>query len=193
MVILRKQVAGLTDTGLAKFVSRASRAVGLRGVVNVLVTGNRELRALNRRFRGKDKPTDVLSFAPEPFISESALINRLAGDIAISAEIAKQNARRLDHSAAQEIKVLTLHGVLHLAGYDHDRDEGAMARKETALRQSLGLPVGLIERNGRVSKGPPREGARAGEQRAARKGPVSSVQAGFRTVTTPSGKQIRTR
>ncbi len=174
MVILRKPVAGLTDTALAKFVSRASRAVGLRGVVNVLVTGNRELRALNRRFRGKDKPTDVLSFAPEPFISESALMNRLAGDIAISAEIAKQNARRLDHSAAQEIKVLALHGVLHLAGYDHDRDEGAMARKETALRQSLGLPVGLIERNGRISKGTTREGARsaAAEKRSARKGPL---------------------
>ena len=191
MVILRKQVAGLTDTALAKFVSRASRAVGLRGVVNVLVTGNRELRALNRRFRGKDKPTDVLSFAPEPFISESALINRLAGDIAISAEIAKQNARRLDHSAAQEIKILTLHGVLHLAGYDHECDEGAMARKETALRQSLGLPVGLIERNG--SKGATRKGPRTAEQRAARKDPVSSVQAGFRTVTTPSAKRIRTR
>jgi len=193
LVILRKQVAGLTDTALAKFVSRAGRAVGLRGVVNVLVTGNRELRALNRRFRGKDKPTDVLSFAPEPFISESALINRLAGDIAISAEIAKQNARRLDHSAAQEIKVLALHGVLHLAGYDHDRDQGAMARKETALRQSLGLPVGLIERNGRISKGTTREGARSAEPRSARKGPFNSVHARLRVGSTPSDTQIRTR
>jgi probable rRNA maturation factor len=193
LVILRKQVAGLTDTALAKFVSRASRAVGLRGVVNVLVTGNRELRALNRRFRGKDKPTDVLSFAPEPFISESALMNRLAGDIAISAEIAKQNARRLDHSAAQEIKVLTLHGVLHLAGYDHDHDQGAMARKETAVRQSLGLPVGLIERNGRFSKATARKDARTAERGPVRKGPFNSVQASLRTVSKPSAKQIRTR
>ena len=120
-------------------------------------------------------------------------MNRLAGDIAISAEIAKQNARRLDHSAAQEIKVLTLHGVLHLAGYDHDRDEGAMARKEIALRQSLGLPVGLIERNGHFSKGATRKDARAAEQRAARKGPINSVQARLRTFTTPSAKHIRTR
>jgi probable rRNA maturation factor len=153
LVILRKQVAGLSDTALAKFVGRASRAVKLRGVVNVLVTGNLELQALNRRFRGKDKPTDVLSFVPDPFVSGAVPWNGLAGDIAISAEIARQNARRLGHSAAQEIKVLALHGVLHLAGYDHEQDGGTMSGKEAALRQSLGLPSGLIERNGRASPG----------------------------------------
>ena len=58
----------------------------------------------------------------------------LAGDIAISADIAKQNARRLGHSAAQEIKILALHGVLHLVGYDHETDAGAMAGRETKLR-----------------------------------------------------------
>jgi len=161
LVILRKQVAGLSDTALAKFVGRASRAVRLRGVVNVLVTGSLELQALNRRFRGKDKPTDVLSFVPDPFISRAGAGNGLAGDIAISAEIARLNARQLGHSAAQEIKILALHGVLHLAGYDHEKDAGAMARKEAALRQSLGLPAGLIERNGRASPASVKSGRRS--------------------------------
>lgn len=147
LVIFRQRVAGLSDTALAKFVARASRAVKLRGLVNVLVTGSRELRSLNRRFRGQDKPTDVLSFLPSPDFG-----NGLAGDIAISAEIAKQNARLLGHPAAQEIKILALHGVLHLAGYDHESDHGRMAGKEADLRRALGLPAGLIERNGRTGK-----------------------------------------
>jgi len=159
LVILRKPVAGLSDTGLAKFVARASRASQLAGTVNVLVTGSSELRSLNRRFRGKDQPTDVLSFPPGPIF-----VIGLAGDIAISADIAKQNALRLGHSAAQEIKILTLHGVLHLAGYDHETDYGTMAGKETQLRRSLGLPLGLIERDGR--KGPGRAPAKAGGARA---------------------------
>jgi probable rRNA maturation factor len=148
LVILRKPVVGLSDTALAKFVARASRALKLKGVVNVLVTGSSELRSLNRRFRGKDQPTDVLSFPPGP-----GLVKGLAGDIAISADIARQNARRLGHAAAQEIKILALHGVLHLAGYDHERDQGAMAGKEANLRRSLGLPLGLIERNGKMGRG----------------------------------------
>ena len=154
MVILRKPVAGLSDTALAKFVARASRASKLAGTVNVLVTGSSELRSLNRRFRGKDQPTDVLSFPPGPIF-----VNGLAGDIAISADIARQNARRLGHSAAQEIKILTLHGVLHLVGYDHETDHGTMAGQETQLRRSLGLPLGLIERNG--GRGPERVQAKA--------------------------------
>jgi probable rRNA maturation factor len=154
LVILRKPVGGLSDTALAKFVARASRASKLSGTVNVLVTGSAELRSLNRRFRGKDQPTDVLSFPPSPEFE-----NGLAGDIAISADIAKQNALRLGHSTAQEIKILALHGVLHLVGYDHETDQGTMAGKETKLRRSLGLPLGLIERNTR--KGPKRVPAKA--------------------------------
>ncbi len=127
MVILRKPVAGLSDTALAKFVARASRAIRLKGTVNVLVTGSSELRSLNRRFRGKDQPTDVLSFPPGP-----CFVNGLAGDIAISADIAKENARRLGHSAALEIKVLALHGLLHLVGYDHESDEGSDGGQGTA-------------------------------------------------------------
>ena len=142
VVILRKRVPGLSEAALAKFVRRASHAARLRGAVNVLVTSSRELLALNSRFRGKDKPTDVLSFPPV-----LGLADGFAGDVAISAEIAAQNARGLGHSAAEEIKILALHGILHLAGYDHERDCGEMARREQRLRSSLGLPVGLIERN----------------------------------------------
>jgi probable rRNA maturation factor len=145
VVILRKPVPGLSDRALARFVARAARRVGLRGVVNVLVTGNRELQTLNRRFRAKDSATDVLSFAPMPGLAEG-----LAGDIAVSAEIAARNARSLGHPPAKEIKILVLHGVLHLAGYDHETDQGEMARKEAKLRRSLRLPVGLVERSGHL-------------------------------------------
>jgi len=142
MVILQKRVVGLTEAALDRFVTRAKRITGLRGSVTVLVTSSRELRRLNQHFRGKDKPTDVLSFPPHPLAARG-----FAGDVAISAEIAAQNARRLGHSPAQEIKILTLHGVLHLSGYDHETDAGTMARKEGALRKQLGLPMALIERN----------------------------------------------
>ena len=142
MVILQKRVPGLTEDTLDRFVTRAKRGTGLRGSVTVLVTTSRELRRLNQRFRGKDTPTDVLSFPPAHLGAKG-----FAGDVAISADIAAQNARRLGHSPAEEIKILALHGVLHLSGYDHETDKGTMARREERLRSQLGLPVGLIERN----------------------------------------------
>jgi probable rRNA maturation factor len=148
LVIIRKKVAGLSEAALAKFVTRARRSVGLRGAVSVLVTSGRELQGLNRRFRGKNKPTDVLSFPAMP-----GVMRDFAGDIAISAEIAAGNARRLGHTGAEEIRILVLHAVLHLAGYDHERDDGEMERKEAGLRKSLGLPVALIERSRRTIPG----------------------------------------
>ncbi len=141
LVTLQKRVVGLTELALDRFVTRARNAVGLRGAVNVLVTSNTKLRGLNRRFRSKDQPTDVLSFPALPGQKP-----RYAGDIAISAEIAVHNARSLGHSAAEEIKILALHGILHLRGYDHESDQGQMARREEKLRRDLRLPVGLIER-----------------------------------------------
>lgn len=141
MVILQKRVAGLNEDSLDRFVTRAKRAAKLRGSVTVLVTSSKELRRLNSRFRGKDKPTDVLSFPPEVIATK-----RFAGDVAISAEMAAQSARSLGHSPAEEVKILALHGVLHLAGYDHESDSGEMARREGRLRKQLGLPMALIER-----------------------------------------------
>ena len=140
MVIVQKPVAQLSEAALERFLLRAKRVAGLRGVVNVLLTSSVELQALNKRFRGKDRPTDVLSFPP---LIQHA---RFVGDVAISVDIAKQNAERLGHPAADEIRVLVLHGVLHLAGYDHETDNGAMQAKEMLLRKKLRLPVGLIER-----------------------------------------------
>ena len=100
-----------------------------------MVSGNQRLRQLNRRFRRKNKPTDVLSF-PRPS----------GGDIAISAQIARDNARLYGHSVAEELKILVLHGMLHLAGYDHESDNGRMARVESRLRVRLKLPASLIDR-----------------------------------------------
>ena len=151
LVILQKRVVGLTELALDRFVVRARRAAGLRAAVNVLVTSNAELQELNRRFRGKDQPTDVLSFPALP-----GLKPRYAGDIAISAEIAAHNARTLGHTAAEEIKILALHGILHLRGYDHERDRGKMARREEKLRRDLRLPVALIERAAQLGPRPRR-------------------------------------
>ena len=131
----------MSKAALARFITRARRATGLSGTVNVLVTSNAEMKALNRRFRGTDKATDVLSFPAAPDASKN-----FAGDIAISAEIATQNARSLNHAPGVEVKILTLHGILHLCGYNHECDHGQMARREQKLRRELNLPVGLIER-----------------------------------------------
>ena len=162
MVIFQKRVPGLTEASLDRFLTRARRAVGLHGSVTVLVTTNRELRRLNQSFRGLDKPTDVLSFPPHPLGAKG-----FAGDLAISAEIASQNARRLRHSPSDEIKILVLHGMLHLSGYDHETDAGTMARKEQQLRQQLRLPMALIERN--TEKSPNRSAATAASPPARRK------------------------
>ena len=146
LVILQKKIAGLDEGSLERFVLRARKAAGLRGPVNVLVTSSAAVRSLNRQFRDLNKATDVLSF---PFAASALQGPRraeLAGEIAISADIARQNAGRLRHPVAQEIKILALHGILHLAGFDHERDNGEMARKEATLRRVLKLPVALIER-----------------------------------------------
>lgn len=138
VVVMRKVIPGVSRAALERFTARARRAAGVRAEVDVLVASNGDLRRLNRRFRGLDQPTDVLSFPPAG--------QGLPGDLAISGAIARANARRLGHSAADELKVLILHGLLHLAGYDHERDAGEMRRKEERLRRALGLPGGLIAR-----------------------------------------------
>jgi probable rRNA maturation factor len=148
MVIFEKRVPDLTKLALERFVARARHAAGVKGMVDVLVTTNSEMKALNRRFRGKDKPTDVLSFPLAENDGKQANVQKqLQGEIAISAEIAMQNARELGHTTGEEVKILVLHGLLHLRGYDHERDHGQMARRESQLRARLGLPSGLIERS----------------------------------------------
>jgi len=125
---------------LSLFTHRARRAVGLRGELSVRITSAREVQQLNRRFRHKNKPTDVLSF---PSLATEG------GDIAIARQIAAENARALGHSLNTELKILILHGLLHLAGFDHESDNGEMTALESQLRKQLGLPFGLIERTER--------------------------------------------
>jgi probable rRNA maturation factor len=138
VVILEHDEEGVRERSLTLFAAKARRAMKLRGEVNIRITSSREMRELNRRFRKKNKPTDVLSFPSS--------VPKLAGDIAISAEIAAANAAGLGHSTETELKVLILHGLLHLAGYDHEADGGEMQAREAKLRALLRLPVGLIER-----------------------------------------------
>ena len=128
---------------LSRFLAEAQTAVRLSGHVSVLLTTDTALRSLNRRFRGKNKATDVLSF---PADSAAPGIKKIAGDLAISVPTARRQAFEQGHSLSMEIKVLILHGLLHLAGYDHEADHGQMERRERLLRERLGLPLGLIER-----------------------------------------------
>jgi probable rRNA maturation factor len=130
---------------LARFLRTAQAAVRLKGEVTVLLTTDAAIRKLNRRFRGKNKATDVLSFPAESPIPNSSA-EEIAGDLAISVPTALRQSAEQGHSLSTEIKVLMLHGLLHLAGGDHDADAGQMARRERLLRGRLGLPQGLIER-----------------------------------------------
>jgi probable rRNA maturation factor len=130
---------------LARFLIQAQAALRLKGQVTVLLTTDAYLRKLNRQFRGKNKATDVLSFLA---ISIPGIkgAEALAGDLAISVPTALRQAVDQGHSLSTEIKILILHGLLHLAGYDHEADDGKMARRERQLRARLNLPQGLIER-----------------------------------------------
>jgi probable rRNA maturation factor len=126
---------------LTRFLAEAQTAVRLKGEVTVLLTTDAAIRKLNRQFRNKNRATDVLSFP-----AEGVGAQEIAGDLAISVPTALRQAIEQGHSLATEIKVLILHGLLHLAGHDHEADAGQMARREHLLRAKLGLPQGLIER-----------------------------------------------
>jgi probable rRNA maturation factor len=127
-------------------------------VVNIAFVSDREIRALNRTFRGVDEITDVLSFPAvvgRPFqgrrrefppISATLKGSPHIGDIAIGRGMARRQARAEGHSEAAEWRVLALHGLLHLLGYDHERDDGRMQRVERKLRRKGGLREGLIDR-----------------------------------------------
>ena len=106
--------------------------------MTVAIVSDARVRALNRKFRKKDRATDVLSFPSE----EPGYL----GDVVISSGIAARQARAAGHPLATELRVLALHGLLHLLGYDHERDDGQMARLERRLRRVGGLREGLIER-----------------------------------------------
>ena len=124
---------------LREFLSDITRRVARGRTIACLIADDGEIRRLNLRFRGKNQATDVLSFPAEGR-------NGFAGDIAISIDRAREQAADCGHSLGEELRLLMLHGALHLAGMDHETDSGEMARAESRWRKRLGLPGGLIER-----------------------------------------------
>ena len=123
--------------GLARWLASIAPARA-RGSVTIAILPNGRVRSLNKQYRGKDQATDVLSFpAEEP---------GQLGDVIIAHGVARQQAREARHSVGTEFRVLALHGLLHLLGYDHETDEGQMRRIERRLRRLGGLREGLIER-----------------------------------------------
>lgn len=131
----------LSRPALTRFLKRAAKAAGLAAEIEVLLTDDATLRKLNRTWRGKNRPTDVLSF---PSADDSG---QIAGDLAISLDTAARQAAVHGHTLVDEVRILILHGALHLAGYDHEIDGGEMAARESELRRTLRLPEGLIARS----------------------------------------------
>jgi probable rRNA maturation factor len=139
--LLRVEVvgAGAAATALSRWLRRVAPARA-RGHVTIALVSDGRIQQLNRSFRHADKATDVLSFpADEP---------GTLGDVVIARGVARRQAREAGHDLPTEIRVLALHGLLHLLGYDHEHDGGRMARVEGRLRRKGGLREGLIERAG---------------------------------------------
>ncbi len=138
---------GVDRRTLRRFARMLAGEVAAGRAFCCLITDDAELHRLNREFRKKDYATDVLSFPSD----DSRPASRpqpepLLGDIAISLDRAERQARALAHSTEEELRILMLHGVLHLTGLDHENDQGEMACAERRWRQHFGLPAGLIER-----------------------------------------------
>jgi rRNA maturation RNase YbeY len=131
VVLINRQRKRPVDTRrLREVLAGAARELDVAGSVALVLTGDRKVHELNRRYRGQDKPTDVLSF-------EGPGGGHGLGDIVISVETAEKNARRLGRSLPEELSVLALHGFLHVLGYDHETDDGTMDRLEARLRRKL--------------------------------------------------------
>jgi probable rRNA maturation factor len=133
-LLFRHPSRRLPRAGLYAYLEDVVRRVAKGRRITCLITDDTELRRLNREFRGKNYATDVLSF-PAPL-----------DEIAISLDRAVEQAAEQGHSVAEELRILILHGVLHLTGFDHETDSGEMAAAESRWRKRLGLPIGLIER-----------------------------------------------
>jgi probable rRNA maturation factor len=154
----------LAGRGVAEWLARVAPSQA-RGLVSVAFVSDRRVRALNRRYRGVDRATDVLSFPSgssparrtrrtqryNPVLtsapSASSVVESFLGDIVIARGVARRQAHEAGHSELTEWRVLALHGLLHLLGYDHVRDGGRMRRVERRLRRAGGLREGLIERS----------------------------------------------
>ena len=145
LISYRRKPAHLDHKSLQSFAEVLRDRVARGREFHCRITNDTELRSLNAEFLGKDYATDVLSFpAPE---------GDSLGDIAISIQRARAQGREWRHGTEDEVRILMLHGVLHLLGMDHESDSGRMKRAEMRWRRELGLPNGLIERGGSLSRG----------------------------------------
>jgi len=147
-VTFRRVPTGIRPLATERFARKLQAELTKGRPFDCLIAGDDTLRRLNREFRGMDHVTDVLSFPASPQLTKSppAKTGGTLGDIAISLPRARAQARRLGHRAEEEIRILMLHGLLHLLGMDHAADSGRMARAERRWRARLGLPAGLLER-----------------------------------------------
>jgi len=146
MILNRQRRVPISVRALRKFYERARRELGFpRDCITVELITDRRIARLNETYRKKRGPTDVLSFpahapgengARAPKTPEA---NGYVGDIAISPETARRNARRFSRTLPEEMRILILHGMIHLAGYDHETDHGEMERLERRLRKRLGV------------------------------------------------------
>ncbi len=131
--------------GLAAWLCRVAPARA-RGAVHIALVSDARIKALNRRYRGANRVTDVLSFPNYESPIANPPSDRLLGEIVIARQQAIRQARAAGHGEPVELRILSLHGLLHLLGYDHERDNGRMRRTEKRLRRKGGLREGLIER-----------------------------------------------
>lgn len=147
MIVNRQRSVRVPAKDLGKFLVRARRALRLPSEsISVCLVSNFEMARWNRAYRGKAGPTDVLSFRADDagtkrarFFTPNGKSDRYLGDIAIAPAVARRNALRYGRTFSEEMRILILHGMLHLMGYDHETDTGQMERREHRLRRALGL------------------------------------------------------
>ncbi|HTZ99394.1 MAG TPA: rRNA maturation RNase YbeY [Candidatus Aquilonibacter sp.] len=161
MVLNRQRRVSVPLNDLQRFLARARRALRLPpDSLTICLVTDAEIARWNRVYRGKSEPTDVLSFpsaedhprrmkrrdtGPRRHRSSSTPLasslssNSYLGDIAIAPAVARRNARQFGRTFDDEMRILILHGILHLMGYDHETDTGQMDRREQRLRRALGL------------------------------------------------------
>jgi probable rRNA maturation factor len=139
LVRVPRRIAPGAKRSLQRFARQVSVQIAAGRAFTCVIAGDRTLQRLNREYLGRDYATDVLSFPS----GDSSFL----GDLAISAVRAQAQARAFGHGLLDEIRILMLHGVLHLLGYDHEIDRGKMARAERKWRATFSLPTSLIERS----------------------------------------------
>jgi probable rRNA maturation factor len=153
MIVNRQRRVRIPVQDLNRFLASAQKRLRVpTGALTVALVSDLEMKRWNRAYRGKNRPTDVLSFPLENSAlpaktralrasspSRAKPKDLYLGDIAIAPAVAQKNARRFGRTFTAEMRILILHGILHLMGYDHETDHGQMDRREGLLRRDLGL------------------------------------------------------